>query len=82
MVTERSDKHLERGDGAGPLPLSVRKALWDRLWLRLLAPPVDALPSPQVHGPADMTAGDRGGSSGSLVHPLMDRVTPREDDRG
>ena len=81
-MTERSDQHLERGDGAGPLPLTVRKALWDRLWLRLLAPPVDALPPPQVHGPADVNAGDRGDSSGSSVHPLLDRVTRREDVRG
>ncbi|CAA9538451.1 MAG: hypothetical protein AVDCRST_MAG49-570 [uncultured Thermomicrobiales bacterium] len=35
----RSAAPVDRHDGGGPLPLEVRRALWDRLWLRLLAPP-------------------------------------------
>lgn len=38
------------------LPLAVRQRLWDQLWTRLLAPPVDAAdkaPAPKNRGQRD-----------------------------
>ncbi len=40
----------------GLLPLAVRQRLWDQLWTRLLAPPVDAAdkaPAPKNCGQRD-----------------------------
>ena len=47
----KQDAHSDqRTDGV--LPLAIRRRLWDQLWTRLLAPPVDPTdrqPSPR-HG--------------------------------
>lgn len=60
-MNDRNTK-LDRVDGAGPLSLEARKVLWERLWLRLLAPPISSTVDPASHqdGPADVTAGRQG----------------------
>jgi hypothetical protein len=48
------DSHRTRTDGV--LPLAVRQRLWDQVWVRLLAPPVDAGdkgPAPKHRDPRD-----------------------------
>lgn len=37
----------------GTLPLAVRQRLWDQLWARLLAPPVDPADKAPVPTPRD-----------------------------
>ncbi len=37
------EKRIQQREGDGSiLPLAVRQRLWDQIWARLLAPPVDA----------------------------------------
>lgn len=50
--------HVEREDGrTGPvLPLAIRQRLWDQLWTRLLAPPVD--PADRAPSPTERTSRD------------------------
>ncbi len=43
---------------AGVLPLAIRQRLWDQLWTRLLAPPVD--PADKAPAPRDRNAQDGG----------------------
>lgn len=49
-----NDARMERQTGEGSaLPLAVRQRLWDQLWTRLLAPPVDPAdraPAPRNRG--------------------------------
>jgi len=52
--TEQDSHSAYRTDGV--LPLAVRQRLWDQLWTRLLAPPVDPAdraPAPQPRGTQD-----------------------------
>ncbi len=52
--TERDSETPQRADGV--LPLVIRQRLWDQLWSRLLAPPVDPAdraPAPQPRGTQD-----------------------------
>lgn len=52
--TERDTQTPQRTDGA--LPLAIRQRLWDQIWSRLLAPPVDPAdraPAPQQRGTQD-----------------------------
>lgn len=77
-MSEQPDQDLQRLDGAGPLPLNARRALWDRLWLRLLAPPTvppnDVTFDPE--GPADIAFGRHG-----ALQPPRNRVAARDDSR-
>jgi hypothetical protein len=42
-VEEGGTAGPRRGRGAPlPLPLEARRAIWERIWARLLAPPTDA----------------------------------------
>jgi hypothetical protein len=51
------DQHTPRHQEADSmLPLTVRQRLWEQLWTRLLAPPVDPgdrAPSPRPHARQD-----------------------------
>lgn len=64
-MTCKSNTHTDstrnRHDGEGSvLPLAIRQRLWDQLWTRLLAPPVD--PADKAPAPRDRHAqdGDQG----------------------
>lgn len=78
------DTSLERLDGAGPLPFAARKALWDRLWLRLLAPPlvVDVCPASHMDEPADLTAGREAPEMERHGPPPLRRRTRKDAARG
>jgi len=53
------DHARKRQDGTGSvLPLAIRQRLWDQLWTRLLAPPVD--PADKAPGPRDRNTQDGG----------------------
>ncbi len=51
-----SDTERTRTDGI--LPLAIRQRLWDQVWTRLLAPPVDA--ADNAPAPRERNAQDRG----------------------
>lgn len=53
---ERDPETPQRADGV--LPLAIRQRLWDQLWTRLLAPPVD--PADKTPAPRDRNAQDGG----------------------
>lgn len=54
-----SEKRTTRVEGAGSvLPLAIRQRLWDQVWTRLLAPPVD--PADKAPTPRDGNARDGG----------------------
>lgn len=54
------DHAKKRGEGEGSvLPLAIRQRLWDQLWTRLLAPPVD----PADKAPAPRNRGTQDGGS-------------------
>ncbi len=44
--------------GDSTLPLAIRQRLWDQLWTRLLAPPVD--PADRAPAPRDRNGQDGG----------------------
>ncbi len=52
-----SGKPTTRHEGSGSvLPLAIRQRLWDQVWSRLLAPPVDPAdktPAPRERNPQD-----------------------------
>lgn len=52
---QRAARHP--GDGS-VLPLAIRQRLWDQLWTRLLAPPVD--PADRARTPRDQGTPDGG----------------------
>jgi hypothetical protein len=47
----RDPQTRQRTDGV--LPLAIRQRLWDQLWQRLLAPPVDPADKAPVPAPRD-----------------------------
>ena len=47
-----------RYESDGILPLAVRQRLWDQIWARLLAPPVD--PADKAPAPKNRDARDGG----------------------
>ena len=55
----------QRTRGSGPLPLEARRALWQRLWDRLLAPPLApdreaSAPTGGGEAPSAVAPSDRG----------------------
>lgn len=62
-MTTTPDTHTDaprpRHEGEGSvLPLAVRQRLWDQVWTRLLAPPVD--PADKAPAPRDRDTQDGG----------------------
>ncbi len=61
VMTRKPDTHTDstrnRHEGEGSiLPLTIRQRLWDQLWTRLLAPPIDPAdkaPTPRDQGTQD-----------------------------
>jgi hypothetical protein len=60
-MTKTPERASEQGAARQPgresiLPLAIRQRLWDQLWTRLLAPPIDPAdkaPSPPTHDGQD-----------------------------
>lgn len=55
---QEDEKRIQQHKGDGSiLPLAVRQRLWDQIWTRLFAPPVDAGDSAPVPKQGDRREG-------------------------